>query len=47
MGSPQTAVDYDQMRFLGFNQSNPNADFGQLLRYQDPMALRLGLEFGF
>ena len=51
VGNPQKAVDYDQVRFLAVdadgNQINPNPNYGQVLRYQDPTALRLGLEVGF
>ncbi len=51
IGSPRTAVDYDQVHFTCLdsegNQSCPNAGYGRVIQYQPPMAARLGLEMIF
>jgi hypothetical protein len=45
VGNPRRAVFTDQVRYYAVGEENP--DFGQVLRYQPPMAVRLGLEVGF
>jgi hypothetical protein len=54
VGSPRTAVDYDQLHYTGRldeegNQdlSTENDDYGEPIRFQPPMAVRLGLELEF
>jgi carboxypeptidase family protein/TonB-dependent receptor-like protein len=51
VGSPQTPVDYDQIRFTCLdssgNQACPNAGYGRVIQYQPPMTARIGLEAGF
>jgi hypothetical protein len=52
LGSPQKAVDYDQQHYWGplssqGNETNPNPDYGEPIRFQPPMAVRLGLELKF
>jgi hypothetical protein len=48
IGSPRTAVDYDQIRFTCLDdagdQSCPNAGYGRVIQYQPPMTARLGIE---
>jgi hypothetical protein len=51
VGSPRTAVDFDQFHYLALdeegNQAMPNETYGQAMAYQPPMALRLGMELDF
>jgi hypothetical protein len=51
VGSPRKAVDIDQIRFQAVdndgNQIAPNINYGHAMRYQPPMTMRLGIEFGF
>jgi hypothetical protein len=52
LGSPQKAVDYDQQHYWGplnenGDETNPNPDYGEPIRFQPPMAIRLGLELDF
>ena len=50
VGNPRTAVDYDQVLYFNLDENglpaDPNPMYGEPLRYQPPMAVRLGLEVG-
>jgi len=51
IASPRKAVDFEQIHYFNIdengNQINPNSIYGRAIRYQPPMALRLGLEMRF
>ena len=51
IGNPQTAVRFDQIKFLALdgngNQILPNPNFGAAITHQQPMQARLGFEVAF
>ncbi len=51
IASQQEPVDINQFQYWGIdengNPSNPNQDYGQPYRYQQPMSMRLGMEVNF
>jgi hypothetical protein len=50
VGSEEEVVWNDQVRYLGQengNQINPNPNYGEALRYQPPMSVRVGMEVSF
>ncbi len=51
VGNPRTAVDYDQIQYFNLDDNgqpaDPNPFYGEPVRYQPPMAVRLGMEVGF
>jgi hypothetical protein len=51
VGSPRTAVNYDQTHYFGVdengNQINTNSDYMQPIQFQPPMSMRLGMEVSF
>lgn len=51
VGSPRKAVLLDEFRFLSQDedgrQTNPNPNFMEPVRFQDPMSVRLGFELGY
>ena len=47
IGSPQKAVDFDQVRFNNLDETNPNPNYGQMISYQPSMSFRLGMEVSF
>lgn len=47
VGDPQIVVDRDQRKYLDYDQILLNSNFGKPVRYQPPMALRVGVEFNF
>jgi len=51
VGSPRRALAYDRVQFRGTdgsgNQTDPNPNFGEPLRFQPPLTARLGLVVGF
>ena len=51
IGSPRTEVNYDQRHFSDVdptgNQITQNPSYGQAIRYQPPMTVRIGLEVDF
>ena len=46
IGSPQKAIDFDQARYWDFEETDPNSKYGQVIRYQPSMSMRLGIEVG-
>jgi hypothetical protein len=52
IGNPREVIRVDQVRFRSLDpatgeQSEPNENFMKPVLYQDPMTLRIGLEFGW
>lgn len=51
VASQRQPVDFEQLHYFNIdengNQINPNPLYGRAIRYQPPMAVRLGLEVGF
>ena len=47
IGSPQKAVDFDQVRFKNLDETDPNANYGRITSYQPSMSVRLGMEVSF
>jgi hypothetical protein len=51
VASNKSAVDYDEIKYFNIdeegNQINTNPNYGQPIRFQPPMSLRLGLEVNF
>ena len=51
IASRRNAVDYDQVHYFDVdssgNQVNPNPTYGEAIRYQPPMAIRIGMEIRF
>ena len=51
VGSPRTAVEYDQVHYYGVdengNQTDPNPRYGQPIQFQPGMSVRVGMEVSF
>jgi hypothetical protein len=51
VGSPRKVVRFDEIHYFALdedgNQINPNPTYSQPVRYQPPMAMRLGMELDF
>jgi len=51
VGSQRKPIEYDQIHYFNVdeagNQINPNPNYGKAIRYQPPMAIRLGAEVRF
>lgn len=51
VASDKAAVEYDEFKYFNIdeagNQIDPNPNYGQPIRFQPPMSLRLGLEVDF
>jgi hypothetical protein len=51
VASEEEVVWTDQVRYLGLDQDGnqilPNANFGEAMRYQPPMMVRVGMEVVF
>jgi hypothetical protein len=52
IGSPRKPVDYDEVHYTGDlddegNQTDPNPTYGEPIRFQPPMAVRVGMEVDF
>jgi len=43
VGSPRKTVQVDEVRFYDYEMTNPNENYGNVLQYQPPMMIRLGL----
>lgn len=51
VGNAREAVDYDQIQYFSLDDdgrpADPNPFYGEPVRFQPPMAVRLGMEVGF
>jgi outer membrane receptor protein involved in Fe transport len=51
VGNAREAVDYDQIQYFSLDDNgrpaDPNPFYGEPVRFQPPMAVRLGMEVGF
>jgi len=47
IASQQTPVVIDTRKYFNFEGTQPNPSYGQVLRYQPPMSVRIGMEVSF
>jgi len=43
VGSPMKTVQLDEVRFNDYEETNPNENYGNVVQYQPPMMIRIGI----
>ncbi len=47
VGSPMKTVQLDEVRYFDYDMTNPNDNYGNVVQYQPPMMIRIGVNIDF